>query len=74
MIQLERPPLTETRKEWADWFNKVYLVLSAMQVPVKSDATRGDPGDAGRVVFNVDDGNTNLDDGTNWILPDGTTT
>lgn len=40
--------------------------------PKVTDATRPAPGTAGRVVFNVDDGNLNIDDGTDWILPDGT--
>lgn len=74
MIQLERPPLTETRKEWADWFNKVYLVLSQLQIPVKTDATRDSPGSAGKVIFNVDDGVMNVDDGSQWTLADGTPT
>lgn len=43
-------------------------------IPVKSDATRGAAGTAGRIIFNTTDGNLNIDNGTNWILPDGTTT
>lgn len=39
-----------------------------------NDAGRPAAGTAGRVIFNTDDGNINIDDGTNWILPDGTTT
>ena len=45
-----------------------------MHFPVKSDANRPSAGTAGRVIFNSTDGNLNIDDGTNWILPDGTTT
>lgn len=41
---------------------------------VFSDANRGSAGTAGRVIFNTTDNNLNIDDGTNWILPDGTTT
>ena len=74
MITLERPPLTEPRKDWSDWFGKVHSYVTTLQVPIKTDATRGDPGAEGRVIFNVDDGNLNIDDGTNWILPDGTAT
>lgn len=48
------------------------VILTA--VPVKTNATRGAAGTAGRIIFNSDDGNLNIDDGTNWILPDGTTT
>jgi hypothetical protein len=45
-------------------------------LPLKSytDATRGAPGTAGRVIFNTTDGQLNIDDGVNWTLPDGTTT
>ena len=42
--------------------------------PAKADATRGQPTKAGRVIYNTDDGQLNVDDGTNWTLPDGTTT
>ena len=45
-----------------------------LQVPVKTDATRVAAGTAGRIIFNTDDGQLNIDDGTNWTLPDGTTT
>jgi len=50
------------------------IFLGKMRVPVDSDATRGTAGTAGRIVFNTDDGQLNIDDGTNWTLPDGTTT
>lgn len=76
-INLERPPLTETRKEWSDWINKVWTILSpdkGLIIPVKTDATRGAAGQAGRVIFNSDDGQLNIDDGTNWTLSDGSTT
>ena len=76
-VELERPPQTENRKEWADLFNKLYRMLgpdTGLLFPVKTDATRGAAGEAGRVVFNSDDGKLNVDDGTNWTLPDGTTT
>lgn len=39
-----------------------------------TDATRGAAGNAGRVIFNTNDGNLNIDNGTNWILPNGTVT
>lgn len=44
------------------------------QLYVTDDAGRPAAGTAGRVFFNTTDGNLNIDDGTNWILPDGTTT
>ena len=73
-IKLERPPMTETRKEWADWFNKVHQILSALEIPTFTNATRGDPGRPGRVIFNSDDSKLNVDTGAHWTLPDGTTT
>ena len=39
-----------------------------------TDANRGAAGSAGKIIFNTDDGQLNIDDGTNWTLPDGTTT
>lgn len=48
--------------------------LMAGFVPVLTDGTRGAAGNAGRVIFNSTDGQLNIDDGTNWTLPDGTTT
>lgn len=44
------------------------------KVNVFTDATRGAPGTAGRIIFNSTDGNLNIDNGANWILPDGTVT
>jgi hypothetical protein len=54
----------------------VFKVLGTghMQLKVLTDATRGSAGTAGQVIFNSDDGQLNIDDGTNWTLPDGTTT
>ncbi|MBI4299033.1 MAG: hypothetical protein HY666_04650 [Chloroflexi bacterium] len=43
-------------------------------VGVYSDATRPAPGTAGRVIYNTTDANLNIDNGTNWILPNGTVT
>jgi hypothetical protein len=45
-----------------------------VHLPTLSDAGRPAAGTAGRLFFNTTDGNLNIDDGTNWILPDGTTT
>lgn len=39
-----------------------------------TDANRPNANQAGRVIFNTDDGNLNICDGANWLLPDGTTT
>lgn len=71
---LDRPPLNETRREWADWFFRVFSILIKLQLPVKTDSTRGAAGQAGRVIFNSGDGKLNIDNGTNWTLPDGTVT
>jgi len=50
----------------------------SMSVPItlynRTDANRGAAGTAGRIIFNTDDGKLNIDDGTNWTLPDGSTT
>ncbi len=50
------------------------LIPNIHQVLVKTDASRGSAGNEGIVIFNSDDGQLNIDDGTNWTLPDGTTT
>jgi len=44
------------------------------KAPVYTDATRPSAGTAGRIIFNSDDGQLNIDNGTNWTLPDGTVT
>lgn len=71
---LERPPTDEKRKHWADWFSKIYHLVTFMQAPIKTDSTRGAAGNKGRIIFNDDDGMLNVDDGDNWTLPDGTIT
>lgn len=45
-----------------------------LTIGVYADGSRPAAGTAGRVIFNTTDANLNIDDGTNWILPDGTTT
>jgi hypothetical protein len=45
-----------------------------LHFPVYDDAGRPAAGTAGRVIYNTTDGNLNIDNGTNWILPDGTVT
>lgn len=40
----------------------------------RTNANRGAAGTTGRIIFNTDDGQLNIDDGTNWTLPDGTVT
>lgn len=47
---------------------------SYFRVPHTSNTGRPFAGNAGLIVFNTDDGNLNIDDGTNWITPDGSTT
>ena len=74
MITLERPPQTVTDKSLNDWLFKIYQILNTLEIPQKTDDTRGDPGSPGRLIFNTDDSNLNVDTGTNWILPDGSTT
>jgi len=53
---------------------KTKIRSDVLEVPVHDDTTRPAPGTAGRIIFNTTDGNLNIDDGTNWILPDGTVT
>ena len=48
--------------------------LSDHLLPVYDDAGRPAAGYAGRMIFNSDDTNLNIDTGSAWILPDGTTT
>lgn len=45
-----------------------------VRLPSYTNATRGAAGTAARIIFNTNDGQLNIDDGTNWTLPDGTTT
>ena len=45
-----------------------------LQLGTYTNAQRPAAGTAGRIIFNTDDGQLNIDDGTNWTLPDGTTT
>jgi len=45
-----------------------------MTLGTYTDAQRPAAGTAGRIIFNTDDGQLNVDDGTNWTLPDGTAT
>lgn len=42
--------------------------------PSYTDSLRPTAGVAGRIIFNTDDGQLNVDDGTSWTLPDGTST
>lgn len=51
-----------------------YTFDRPVKVGVFTDAGRPAAGTAGRIIFNSDDGQLNIDDGTNWTLPDGTTT
>lgn len=49
-------------------------IEASLNLRVLTDATRGAAGNTGRIIFNSDDGQLNIDDGTNWTLPDGTPT
>lgn len=50
------------------------MQMTEMRLVPLTDATRGSAGTAGRVIYNSDDDNLNIDDGTDWILPDGAVT
>ena len=57
----------------------VYWDGTAWQVPfvtfpVFNNTNRPAAATAGRAIYNTDDNTINLDDGTNWRLPDGTIT
>lgn len=39
MIVLERPPLTEDRKEWADWFYKIWLLINQVSSSITLSVT-----------------------------------
>ena len=43
-------------------------------VGVYTDGTRPAAATAGRIIFNSDDGQLNIDTGAAWTLPDGTAT
>jgi len=47
---------------------------TTLRLGTYTDAQRPSAGTAGLIIFNTDDGQLNIDDGTNWTLPDGTTT
>jgi len=80
------PP--QTTPELEHWFAQVlseirelftgsFPTLTAtttLRIPVFTNATRPPAGNAGRLIFNTDDGLLNVDNGTNWTLPDGTIT
>ena len=55
-------------------FDGIDESVSELKLKVYTDATRPTPGTAGRIIYNSTDGNLNIDNGTNWILPDGTAT
>jgi len=67
---------TEFRRQLERYLNDLVAMITRqdMRQPITTDATRGGPGIPGRVLFNIDDQNLNIDDGQNWILPNGTTT
>lgn len=55
-------------------FGILRLIGTGPVLPTFTDATRGAAGTKGRVIFNDTDGQMNIDNGTNWTLPDGTVT
>lgn len=65
---------TGTAIDTMTFANGEAIFSDTLRVPVYDDAGRPAAGTAGRVIFNTTDGQLNIDDGTNWTLPDGTTT
>lgn len=51
-----------------------HLKAASFYLVPYTDSTRPAAGTAGRVIYNSDDGKLNIDNGTNWTLPDGTVT
>jgi hypothetical protein len=43
----------------------------APRLPVHTTANRPAPGVPGKLIFNADHGNINIDTGSGWILPSG---
>lgn len=41
-VELEKPPPNEFRKEWADWFLKVWILLNSAGSALTSDVIAGD--------------------------------
>jgi hypothetical protein len=66
--------IEELRKQLVNLTADHADLLNGLQLPVYTDASRGAAGTEGRVIFNSDDGSLNIDDGTDWTLPDGTIT
>ena len=52
----------------------ILLRESEVLTKIYTDANRPAAGADGKVILNSDDGQLNIDDGTNWTLPDGTIT
>jgi len=52
----------------------VLLRESELFARTYTDTSRPAAGVIGKIIFNSTDGQLNIDDGTNWTLPDGTTT
>ena len=73
----EQSPLDERGKfelAWHMWINDVQAKINDPVLPSYTDTTRPDPDVAGTQIWNTDDGQMNIADGTNWTLPDGSIT
>ena len=71
-----RPIEEDAARNWRRMQERIDELESQLTIIIKvySDATRPSPGNVPQVIYNTDDGNLNIDNGTNWILPDGTVT
>lgn len=56
------------------WIMGDMVVGQTLTIGVYTNGTRPLAGTAGRIIFNQTDGQLNIDDGSNWTLPDGSTT
>jgi len=72
------PHETAFRRAVEQWCAEVVEVLRQVAdgVDVMDDTTRPTPTayDTGRMIFNTDDGQLNIWNGSDWTLPDGSVT
>jgi len=74
LIKFPDANITVAGVDFANTFTAAQTFTGNVILPSQTDGNRGAAGTAGRIIFNTDDGQLNIDDGSNWTLPDGTTT
>ena len=65
---------TGNMQEWKNEIGNGAYVDNSGDIVFQSYSTANRPtaGTPGRVIFNTNDGNLNIDNGSNWVLPNGT--